>query len=393
MLAVAVGLTVAMAGSPGWAENGNSPEIMQELQTLKTQNNKLNARINRLEQKISEAEETQARDEGAMGGTDSPLAQLNDKISLSGLIEVEAASAETFDDTDSSDISLATVELSLDAAISEWSSGHILLKYEDGASLDVDEGTITIGNTDQYPLYLTVGKMYVPFGDFTSNMISDPLTLELGETNEDALLVGFDREGFYGSVYVFNGDVEETGKDDMVRTMGANLGFSYEKEDINLDTGIGWISNIGDSDGLTDGLNLGAENDMDGQVRGFTAHLIYNHGQYGLITEYLQACKSFNATELAFNGQGAKPKAWNLELSQTTEIKGRETTFAVAYQGTKEAVDLGLPESRYLGSVSFNLMNYTSLSLEYIRDKDYATNDGGTGNNAQALTMQLAVEF
>ena len=386
MLAAALGLTVALTTSPGWAGDNLSDDVRQELKALKEQNRLLMERIGKLEKKVSETEASQA--ELAEAG-DSPLVLISDKVSLSGVIEVEAVTGDAFDDSDSSDIALATVELGVDATINPWTSGHILLKYEDGASLDVDEGTITIANIDRHPLSLTAGKMYVPFGDFSSNMVSDPLTLELGETNEDAVLVGFDKNGFYGALYAFNGDVKETDKDDMIRGMGANIGFGNE----NLDTGIGWISNIGDSDGLTDGLTLGADDDISGQVGGLTAHLAYSLNNFGMIAEYLTATDSFAASELAFNAQGAKPKAWNLELSHTTDIKGRETTFALAYQGSDEAVALGLPETRYLGSVAVGLMDYTSLALEYIRDEDYATENGGTGNDAQTITMQLAVEF
>jgi hypothetical protein len=55
--------------------------------------------------------------------------------------------------------------------------------------------------------------MYVPFGNFESQIISDPLTLEIGEAGEDALQVGVEVEGFYDSIYTFNGDVTEGGDD------------------------------------------------------------------------------------------------------------------------------------------------------------------------------------
>ena len=46
-----------------------------------------------------------------------------------------------------------------------------------------------------------------------------------------------------------------------------------------------------------------------------------------------------------------------------------------------------------MGSLGFSLMDYTSLAFEYIHDEDYEVSDGGTGNDAQSVTMQLAVEF
>jgi len=391
MCAFAIGLAVTMTASPGWT----GVDVTQELAALKEQNRLLMERIGKLEKQVAENQNTQAEIETKLEkAAQGPMAQLNERVSISGLIEAEATSGHAFDHTDSSDISLATVELGIDANISEWSTGHILFKYEDGTNLRVDEGTITLGNRDKSPLYLTAGKMYVPFGNFASNMISDPLTLNLGETNEDAVLVGFEKEGFYGATYAFNGDVKEIGKDNLIRGVGATLGYGFEQEHVSLDTGLGWNSNIADSNGITDGLNnLGAENAIAGQIGGISAHLVYNHNSYGLIAEYTAATESFAAANLDFRGQGAKPKAWNLELSHTTEIMGRETTFAIGYQGSNEALALGLPEARYMGSLGFSLMDYTSLAFEYIHDEDYEVSDGGTGNDAQSVTMQLAVEF
>jgi len=68
-------------------------------------------------------------------------------------------------------------------------------------SLGSGYGTITLGNMEMFPVYLTAGKMYVPFGNFESNMIQDPVTLEIGETRESAGQVGFEHSGFYGSAY------------------------------------------------------------------------------------------------------------------------------------------------------------------------------------------------
>jgi hypothetical protein len=39
------------------------------------------------------------------------------------------------------------------------------------------------------------------------------------------------------------------------------------------------------------------------------------------------------------------------------------------------------------------ILDNTSLALEYLSDEDYSGNDGGTGNDADAATLQLAVEF
>jgi hypothetical protein len=81
-----------------------------------------------------------------------------------------------------------------------------------------------------------------------------------------------------------------------------------------------------------------------------------------------------------------KIAAWNLELGYAFALYGKETTLAVAYQGTKDAEDW-LPEERYMGSVGVGIFDGTSLALEYRHD-EFETDDQGDG-----LTAQLAFEF
>jgi hypothetical protein len=65
----------------------------------------------------------------------------------------------------------------------------------------------------------------------------------------------------------------------------------------------------------------------------------------------------------------------------------------VAYQGTDEALVLELPEERYMGTISVGLVDGLSLALEYAHDEDYGKSDGGTGDEADTITVQLALEF
>ncbi|MCD6186195.1 MAG: LbtU family siderophore porin, partial [Deltaproteobacteria bacterium] len=265
----------------------------------------------------------------------SKTAGVNDfleRINISGLIEVEGYTASRGSglngNRDSSDITLATVELELDAKINEWASGHLLFLYEDDDTEDftVDEAIITIGNTEKFPLYLSAGKMYVPFGNFESNMIQDPLTLELGETRESAAQIGFELEGFYGSVYTFNGDVSEGDRNsNKVDNYGANLGFAFEQDQLNFDIGVGYINDITDSDVLTDVLDDVSDNlvevgrdEIDDYVSGLAAHLIMNMGSFQFIGEYVGAIDDYNTGEMST--KKANPESWNFEAAFTQEI-------------------------------------------------------------------------
>ena len=319
------------------------------------------------------------------------LKLIGEHVTISGLVEVEVGFSEDYDGNDESDIALATVELGIDIDLHKYVSAHILLLWEedDTEPVDLDEGYIMLGNTEHFPLYLQAGKLYVPFGNFESHMISDPLTLELGETRETAAIFGVEYKGLYGGAYAFNGDIDESGDDDEIKCFGLNAGYAFENETFGLDIGAGWINNLGDSDTLGDTL----PGEIKDYVGGLTAHAIFSWRGLQLIGEYLGATDDFEVDELEFKGVGAEPETWNIELGHTFEIAGHETVVALAYQGSDEALALELPEERYLGTIGVGLIDGLSLAVEYAHDEDYDEKDGGTGDNADTITLQMALEF
>jgi len=337
-----------------------------------------------------------------------------ERITLSGAVEIEVNYEDMdfkdpgTDDEDSSDITLSTVELGIDVDIVKHVSGHVLFLWEedDTEPVDLDEGFITIDGDDVVPIYLTVGKLYVPFGNFESNMISDPLTLELGETRESAVQVGFESEGFYGSVYVFNGDIDEDGDDNQIDNFGANAGYAFENDDFNLDISISYINNLMDSDGWSDVIAAELD-DAEGNgftfalrdyVPGFGAYAILNVGPFTMIGEYVTALDDpeFNRYDvvpgsLAGLGlgptyKGEKPAAWNAELGYTFEIAGKETIVGAAYQGSDNGEDV-FPEKRFLGVVGMVIFNHTVVSLEFLHD-EFENDD-----ERDLITAQLAIVF
>ncbi|MBI5557235.1 MAG: LbtU family siderophore porin [Deltaproteobacteria bacterium] len=336
--------------------------------------------------------------ESESGDVEKNLARrINDHVELSGLVEVEVNSSENFAGEESSDINLATVELGIDATISDWSQAHVVLLHEEGEEdehVTVDEALITVGNTEEFPAYLTAGRMYLPFGSYVTNMVSDTLPHEIGETGDSGVLTGFQVSGFYGSLYAFNGDIREQGEDDRIDAWGASLGYAHEGEQFSLDAALDWLNSIGDSDGLGDYLqdNTGNE-ETDEYVQGFAAHLLLQYGPFDVVAEYVRALDAFTTAEIAFNGSGAEPRAWSLEAGWTFDLLTRQTIFSLSWQGTDEALALGLPEDRYMAAVRMFLLSNTSVALEYLHDEDYDLAAGGTGDDGDSATMQVAVEF
>jgi len=398
---------------PAFAEEMSNYQLMEELKALKNKTRMLEDQLNRQEkmskQEISKEvptgleaqglpERVRRIEEKMEQKQEGLLAKWADKITLSGLIEGEACYEDydyddpATDDEDSSDITLATVELAVDVDLVKHVKGHVLFLWEEDETepVDVDEGYITLDGEDVVPLYLNVGKLYVPFGNFESHFISDPLTLELGETRESALTVGCKNEWMDVSVSAFNGDIDEVGEDNHIETYVASASFSVPEKlssNFGIRAGVSYISNIADTDGLGDEIteDAGGNKYIKDYVEGLSAFLSISFmDKLFLECEYLGALDEFEAGELSFdNGKEIQPETWNIELAYAATDR---LEVAVKYEGGDDLGDV-LPEDQYGAAVSYSLFENTSLSLEYLHG-EFENDD-----ERDLITTQLAVEF
>ena len=312
-----------------------------------------------------------------------------DVVEVGGLLEVEAAYENPYEGDSSSDAVLATMELAVTAQVTDWVGGEVVLLHEeDDTDLEVDVAIMTVGPAAG-PWSFTAGQYFVPFGTFESNFISDPMTLELGETRESALQFGIESGRFQGAVYAFNGDSDEDG-DDRFENLGAMIGFAAENENSEFAVNVSYISNIGDTDSLQDTIELDEDYDS---VSGWSASGMLRFGSLSFLAEYLGASEDFEAHEMEFDGDGAEPSSYMLEAAYDFDLAGKSSTIAVGYQETDEALALELPGERFMLGFSIEMMEGVTLAVEGAFDDDYSVSDGGTGKDAEIVTVQLASEF
>lgn len=307
-------------------------------------------------------------------------------LTLNGVVEVEINHTKDFAGDSSSGLELATVELAIDAQVHPWVQGHLLFLYEEGDDDDVviDEAFITIGNNKETPFYLSAGRMYVPFGTFATYMISDPLTLEMAETQETAVQVGYESENWHSAIYAFNGDTSEGDDSSTIEQYGAHVGYSFEKESWNIAVDTSYTSSLFDSDLLAEEFDTAATGDY---IPGFGVQGIFGVGNFTLIGEYIAAIE-----DLDVEGAKINPYTFNVEGAVVIELMGHDTAFALAWQGSEDLAEI-LPEQRFMASIGISLFEDTALTLEYAYDKDYDENDGGSDDTSKSLTAQLAYEF
>jgi hypothetical protein len=393
------------------AQQMSNYELQQELKALKEKTRMLEEKLSK-GQTVEESEAEALHDEsgvGVKGLSDRVrriedqmksglLGRWSDKVTLSGLIEVEAGYEDldfkdpTEPDTTTTDINLATVELGVDVDIVKHVKGHVLFLWEedDTEPVDLDEGIIILDGEDVIPFYLNAGKLYVPFGYYESHFISDPLTLELGETRESAVKVGFANDMFEVCAAIFNGHINETNDDDdHIDGWVASAIFTLPEDAVSglgLTLGASYISNIADSDGL-EGL-LDEEfgiNQITDYVGGWGAFLSASFlEKFAFEAEYVGATDEFERNDLGLGpGEVFEPRTWNFELAYAVT---EDLEVAVRYEGSDDALNF-FPEKQYGAVASYGIFANTSLALEYLHG-EFENDD-----ERDLITAQLAIAF
>lgn len=350
---------------------------------------------------------------------------------FSGGLESTLTYIRGYNDQNRTDLNLITGEVDLWAVISSWASGFITIEYDDSppqtgsrvtnSRLFLQRGFFTIGNLAKTPFYLTMGQMFVPFGRYASAMVTTPLTKSLGRIEARDMLVGYYSKGWYTEGYGFKGDRSTQGSR-IIFQGGVNAGYQNADSSIgSIDAGVGYVSNIADSQGMQgNGLSPGlgfpsnqfagfsdtvigssvddrvTSDNLKHNVPGANVHVEYGRGIFALISEFSGAVTSFNAGDLLYNNQGASPKAMHLEMDLNFKIGVRPLTIGAAYGETWEALPLNLPKQSYFAVVSTSFWKDTAQSLEYRHDVNYSVmpsssvGGGGNGNINNVLPVPSA---
>ncbi len=353
----------------------------------------------------------------------------SDKIHIGGLIEVGAgwknSKSQGGDHEAESDITLTTLEIHVGADITDWIGVEGVLLYEDALfgdddhdNFDVDTAVITLGEGENIPFFASIGKMYVPFGALLTHFPDDPftdipLTLLLGETNEKAILLGFEKWGLSASAYLFNGEFEK-GEEDHIDDYGFDVhyegrfmpgahvtygrGEKYVHEaqgGFDYLIGFSFISNIAESDGLTEMIedNLGSDK-LHKSIPGIDGYFHIEYRGIFFDAEYMAAVETFSRQELPYRYTKAKPAVWNFEAGFNYNW-WRNLEVAFKYAGSTKVPDF--PKNRFGICLNQEIYDNVIASFGYIHDKypnyDPEGDPDEVLNKKDFLFWQLAAEF
>ncbi|MBA3660380.1 MAG: LbtU family siderophore porin [Gammaproteobacteria bacterium] len=320
---------------------------------------------------------------------------------LSGVVEVQAGAIDPSAAPHRSDIDVTNVSFDLFfIGPSRWLLGFVEFSYDNGlpethfyrfanSRVYVNKAFVTIGDFTVTPWYGSFGQFYVPFGTFSTVMLSDTLPKLIGRTKARAIQLGYWGDGdnaFYGAAYIFRGD-SYAGSASRINNGGLNFGYRFKSAVVSGNVGGGLISNIADSGGMQLGTGFAFAEQISHRVPAYNLRGIFNLGTHvDLIGEWIGAAKSFSPNDMSYNGQGAKPSAFDLELAYSFFIlQDRPSSIGIGYGHSYEALALGVPLSRYSMAFNTSLWRNTLQSIEIRHDQNYAASDTGNGPVAAAI--------
>jgi hypothetical protein len=327
-------------------------------------------------------------------------------LALSGKVVPVAVIGDPFLHA-STDVTLGSGELDLAAILNRNVEGYLGLAYDasppdvggqrlSNSSVDLNMGFVNIGNLDKTPFYLTAGQLFVPFGRFSSSMVSAPLTTVLARTKARPFILGYQSQrdrGLFAAFYGFRSDttIGSAG------VGGLNLGYIFKTARTSTEIGASYLQSLNDAGGMQftgspSGTTFGGfssitnGNEAVRKTPGAGIHANVNVDRFTLTAEWVGSTERFRTQDLSYHGVGAQPQAGQLEAGVTFKTFDKPASFSLGYQWSKEALALNLPAQRIAGVFNISLWKDTVESLEYRHDMSYPKNQYANGAFAPGFT-------
>lgn len=313
--------------------------------------------------------------------------------------------------------------LNVDSQLNDWVNGHISLNFRSSCGFGgkndewafanfgtTSEAYVDLGNTNVKDYSARIGIQYLPYGLYKRNVIPATLT-QLLTQSQAAGATGFAKvtDSFDVAAFLFSGKKR---RNDSVKIK--NFGFQgfgkVAVNDIKMKVTAGYMYNIAGgvnylyyesssstANPLKDGYRKvvsGASLTLDAEIpNGWHANF-----------RYTGALKKFDSQDVAWGGQGAKPKAYVFGIAKSLDVNLFDTelasTISASYQQSSQSVNLrggglgrGLPKRRYQVGYGIEFNEYFETALNLIKDTDYNSTSGGTGRGSYAALLSAVLKI
>jgi len=298
--------------------------------------------------------------------------------------------------TDTNEFTFDEVTLTFD---SEWLRAEASIKYETEGKkgVIVEEAWARLGGNAVCPWFVQAGRTVLPFGEYESLFIDDPLVAVVGETDEDSIVLGYENDWAEVALGAFETDLPESGNVEFAA--GAKVSIVEY-----LTAGVSWSSSLGESVELRDihreyaweqAQEALAEEDEDAEdepqeivpppvpdtVGGLAFFATLDLESVFVHAEYVSALESFVPEHL--DDMKCRPRAWNLEFA----VRPLERwTVATRYESASELPET--PETQYGVAISYELCGYATATTDFLH-AEY----GGGAPDCELVGVKLELEY
>jgi hypothetical protein len=279
--------------------------------------------------------------------------------------------------------------------INTWTTAYAQLGATNiGASgsndtVSFQKAYLLLGNLSQSPVYATVGKKDIDFGNFTTvNMYTNPLNRSVFQASGNQLAVGYAQYGFNGTVSVMNGGTDGNGTNlyttnsGQINNFAVNAGYAGTNNGVNWGVGAGYLNGANQYAESATALNSStAAWDINGTV---------GVNNFNVLAEY-----TADVNDVA-PGYG-RTQAWDLGANYLFPVMGRNSVVSADYSAAKIA---NTTFDQYVVGFRNEVISNVWAGVEYAyNDGVVTTNANGTvtSSNANArnntITLDLTAMF
>ena len=331
---------------------------------------------------------------------------------MSGALEVQVLGQEMHEASSQSDFDLTRAELDMFSEVNPSFIGMISLVYDNGfipgqgyrisnSRLYIKRAFLSYGDFYKSPWYVTAGQTYIPFGRYSSAMLSAPETLVLGRTSARAVLVGMNRKQDHTQSiltgYVFKGDMAKANDTNRINNYGLNAQWQYApNKNKTWTVGASYIANMADSSGMV-GLLGNVGNDGTTLLRttgGVDLHSELYFKPFQINAEWVRSVKSFETERNSVNYSG-RPEAYHVELDYHLDDRFH-TVWALSWGGARDTSTQvwgddasALPKNSVALTYNAVFWKDTAAAIEY----RHMTWDASSGYVANQVVAQFGIYF
>ncbi len=289
---------------------------------------------------------------------------------------------------------LSTAEIDTEFTPTPWVTGLFGVEYNSNpivagqrklnGKLALAKGFITLGNLQDNPFYLTVGKMRAPFGQGSSAMESASPAKVIGNIYEPTGIFGYQKNNVNALAFSYQNAAHTL-------EHGARISMNTPIGNRKLSISASYVSNIADAAGSQDnGINSATQfsgfnhngNALKHDVAGADIAALISQGPISISGEYIAAVKKYAMQDLSENNHAAQPRAIEVEADYNGKVGAKPYTVGLRYGISKDALALNLPHKSISLGLSTSYWKNSMQSIEVRRDLDYSNDVSATGAGA-----------